>query len=539
MTARRLWFLCIVIAVGVLLCACSVYPPETQPTLATESTAATTAPTTVPTVETTVPTTEAPTEPQVPQWLREPVYPSYEALFSTDCKYEVNIETYSEYGTYDPCSWFVTDGETGLKYTLQLSSVADTNKLYIYCEAKKSGEFVWKKQEQRIKTLLGSDGRYAYVMDAEYSAEAPAQILQVDMLNGTEKIVAEADYFPEAHLSCAAVLYYAAYEKDSEKISIHRVYLPEQKDEFLVETDAPVAEFLLQIPKSTLGDIYWMAISKEMQQLVELELSNPESPFKSWRTEILWEEEQLLLTIAGEEAHDALTTGLSIHTDVRVMDTYQYCLQTDTVTEKKANWVPMLAGYDPSACILSDWETLPDADIQEAITGTVPSYLPVPILEGDGFYPAKLYLTDQGTVTAIVDGAFLQAKACADAVYCVTEDKKVVQIDYEGRVCNTLYVSDCDTLEVWGYYDKHLYLREDGRILDLDITQLTYRTLLSFGEAILVYNYYNTQIEQEPVLWVQIHEKDAVYVHTFNITEEAFTDAREWSSYGDTISYAE
>ena len=207
MTARRLWFLCIVIAVVVLLCACSVYPPETQPTLATESTAATTAPTTVP-------TTEAPTEPQVPQWLREPVYPSYEALFSTDCKYEVNIETYSEYGTYDPCSWFVTDGETGLKYTLQLSSVADTNKLYIYCEAKKSGEFVWKKQEQRIKTLLGSDGRYAYVMDAEYSAEAPAQILQVDMLNGTEKIVAEADYFPEAHLSCAAVLYYAAYEKE-------------------------------------------------------------------------------------------------------------------------------------------------------------------------------------------------------------------------------------------------------------------------------------------------------------------------------------
>ena len=536
MNARRFRFLCAVIAAAVLFSACSVQPQETQPTLPNESTAATTEPTTIPT---TVPTTQAPTEPQMPQWLREPVYPSYEDLFSIDRKYEVNIETYSEYGTYDPCSWFVTDGETGLKYTLNMSSVTGANKLYIYCEATKLAEFVWEKQEQRVKTLLGSDGRYAYVMDAEYSAEGPAQILRVDMLDGTDQVVAEADYFPEAHLSCGAVLYYAAYEKDSKLVSIHRIYLPEQKDELLVETDAPVAEFLLQIPKSTLGDIYWMAISEEMQQLVELELSNPESPFKSWRTEILWEEEQPLLTIAGEEAHDALTTGLSIHTDVRVMDTYQYCLQTDTVTEKKANWVPMLAGYDPSACILSDWEPLPDVDIQKNLTGTIPVQLPVPVLEGDGFYPAKLYFTDQGAVTAIVDGAFLQVQAYADAVYCITEDNKVLQIDYEGNICNTLYVSECDTLELWGYYNGHLYIREDSRILDLDLTELKYRTLLSFGEAIFVYNYYNTQVEQEPVLWVHIHEKDAVYVHTFDITKEAFTDARAWSSYGDTVTYAE
>lgn len=541
MNVRRFRFLCAAIAAAVLFGACSSLPQDTQPTLPNESTAVTTEPTTMPTTmptttPPTVPTTEAPTEPPMPQWLREPVYPSYEALFSIDRKYEVNIETYSEYGTYDPCSWFVTDGETGLKYTLNMSSVTGANKLYIYCEATKLAEFVWEKQEQRVKTLLGSDGRYAYVMDAEYSAEESAQILRVDMLDGTDQVVAEADYFPEAHLSCDAVLYYAAYEKDSKLVSIHRVYLPEMKDELLLETDVPVERFQLLPPKSTLGDLCWKAVSVEMQRLVKAERSDPNSPFKGGRTELLWETEAPLLTLAWEEAYDVLARTLWGEKGVESYTDYQYSLQTGEVTEKKPNRVPMLAAYEPSACILSDWEPLPDADIQEDITGTVPSYLPVPVLEGDGFYPAKLYFMDQGAVTAIVDGAFLQAQAYADGVYCITEDNKVLQIDYEGNICNTLYVSECDTLELWGYDNAHLYIREDSRILDLDLTERKYRTLLSFGDKMIVRAY---EPMREHQLWVDIHEKDAVYRHSFDITKEAFTDARAWSNYGDTVTYAE
>lgn len=530
MNAKRLWTFSAVLA-AVLLASCTQIPPETQPTQPDVTTVPTTISTTAPS---TVPTTEAPTEPAPPAWLREPVYPSYEELFSEDRKYESYAEKY--YETYDPCSWFVMDGSTGVKFSVKLSNVTDFIQLYIYSEAKDSGSFVWKAEDQRTKTLLGCDGRYAYVMDAEYSAEEPCRILRVDMLEETAETVAEADFFLDACFSSDAVLYYAAYTATDDKISIHRVYLPEMKDELLIEPDVPAEQFNLLTPESTQGEIRWHSLSQEMQSVLEEELSNPDSVFNDVRSKILWEEEGPVWDPVRAEALDYLCRVLYGEKYVEVYDRYCYNLETGTVTVRTLERVPMLAGYDPSACVRSPWEDIPGADIQETLTGKVPSHMPTPILDGEGFYPGKLYFVEQGTVTAVVDKLFLQVQAHEDAVYCVTEDKKILQIDYEGGICNTLYISDGDVLELWGYYDKRLYIREDNRFLELDLEELKYRTLLSFNDGKIVYKYYRMS---DHVLKVEVHEKDAVYVHTFDTIEEAFIDTREFSNYGDIYSEVE
>ena len=518
-----------------LLTACApMVPAETTTVPVTDATVAPTAvPTTIPA---TVPPTEAATEPVQPAWLREPVYPSYQELFSQDRKYESCAELYHE--KLDPCSWFVMDGNTGVKYTLELNNFTGpySNELYIYCEADGTGKTVWHDQDQRIKTLLGCDGRYAYVMDAEYSAEAPCRILRVDMLEGTEEAVAEAEFFLDVCLSCDAVLYYAAYEETEQKISIHRVYLPEKKNELLVEPDVPAEQFKLLTPESTLGDIRWHSLSQEIQLALKKELSDPDSVFKDVKSEILWEEEGPVWDPVRAEALDYLCRILYGEKNVEVYDRYHYNLETDTVTVRTLDRVPMLAGYEPSACVLSPWEELPDADIQETLIGRIPSRTPTPLLEGEGFYPGKLYFVQEGCVTAVVDEDFLQVQALEDAVYCVTADKKILQIDYEGSVCNTLYASEGDILEVWGYYDKCLYIREDNRMLELDLVELKYRTLISFDEGKIVYGVNRMNGDG---FGVDVHHKDAVYVHRFMIKEEAFLDTREWSNYGDTVSEVE
>ena len=527
MSANQLWIFTAVL-IALLLASCTQIPPETQPTQPDATTVPTTAPATA---STTVPPTEAPTDPPMPDWMREPVYPSYEELFSEDRKYESYAEKY--YEAYDPCSWFVMDGSTGVKFSAKLINATGSTQIYIYSEAKASGSFVWKAENQRPKTLLGCDGRYAYVMDAEYSAEGLCRILQVDMLAETAKTVAEADFFPDAYLSCDAVLYYVAYAETDDKVSIHRVYLPEMKDELLLEPDVPVAKFNLLPPESTLGDICWHSLSQKIQPLLKTVLSDPNSEFCDVRSKILWEEEGAVWDPVRAEAFDYLCGVLYSEKYVEVYDRYCYNLEADTVTVRTLDRVPMLAGYEPSACVLSSWEPLTNADIQDTLIGGTPSQKLQPILEGDGFYPGKLYLLNQGTVTAVIDKAFLQVQGYEDAVYCVTEDHKILQIDYDGRIYNTLYTSDCDTLEIWGYYDKHLYIREDNRFLDLDLVELKYRTLLSFNDGKIAYGYYRMS---DHVLMIDVHKKDAVYVHTFDIIEEAFIDAREFSNYGDTVS---
>ena len=62
-------------------------------------------------------------------------------------------------------------------------------------------------------------------------------------------------------------------------------------------------------------------------------------------------------------------------------------------------------------------------------------------------------------------------------MFYVSKDNRVLQLSYDGSVCNTLYVSDEEITDV-AYLDGYFYVLEGKKILQLNIEKGEYRVLI-------------------------------------------------------------
>jgi len=466
MKTKGLWIFFAAL-IALLLASCTQIPPETQPTQQDATTVPTAAPTTAPT---TVPPTEAPTDPPMPDWMREPVYPSYEELFSEDRKYESYL--LAPYGDPRPFSWFVMDGKTGIEYTLtQGPEETDNNALYVNNTADNTSQLVLRFADPAFAKLVGCDGRYAYLVDLIRINNQLCQIRQIDLLTEKTQIVAEAKRFLDVHICGDTVLYYASYDDITKTIVICRVYLPEMKAETLCEFKSYADEFDLEEPQSTTGDIIWGARNPDSGSLEFYRYSLSDGSISP--------------------AHDSNTQRI------------------DTA---------------PSTLINSPWQPLTGAEIQGTPAGGKPHRLALPRIDGEGLYPGKLYLVSEGHVTQLLDEPVIQVRDFEDAVYCVTEDNRLLQISYDGSVCNTLYHNGGKPLKILGMAGENLLILEENTLLRIDAANARFCALLSHDPEAEIIAW---EIDDENTLLLCVYRTDSFLRVYFNLDTGEFREDLE------------
>lgn len=464
-----------------LLTACHKYPVlpiETLSATETPTVTPTVPPATVPTVLPSTVPTAPPTETAV--WQTEPEYLSYEDYFSEDRPYNL-VNNQKE-------SWLIPEGDSFIKCSLNKS-----RHLYIRVSTEQETYAIPNSQSLCEHEILMADGKHAYLGNS-------TGILQIDLLTGniTGRIPAESIVNDTIYTFDGLVAYYADYTGG--KLQLCRVYLPEMRQDVLYTLDVPVYLFSGGYAESTLGKLSWMALNPDMQTVLTKELANPESPYRTPSLDLasLWEAEAPLGTKVYESTLMHLCEEIQNTTGIRAWTSYSYNTADGTLTEKTAVIDACFYGYPDyhdhfhpvevtlgEPIILSDaWKPLPNSDTVTPLpTGGRPDGTYKIEYSSFGTTPPKLYINIDGVYSVLLDIELKGAPYFVDprnGIFCITADNRILQLSYDGTICNTIYASNW-TLRDFINRDTVLYVIEKDTVLEIDTVNLQYRKLLRWA----------------------------------------------------------
>ena len=473
----------IVILLAVFLFAgCDQTNPEqttastTEPTTAATTqptTAATTQPTTAPTTEATTAPTEA-TEPTVDlSWQTAPVYPSYAEFLAAEPAFaELNCT-----------SWLIVEKDGGVEYSFDAESFT----------VMRDGKAVYHVPNQ--KELEGyhtwaADGKYGYIKN-------DTEILKIDLQTGD--VIGSIQI---GRILCirrivdSFVWYYV--EHDGEHFNICRVYLPEMKRDVLDSFAAPanVYEDDDTYTRSDGNYIRWVIRNPEMMELLETELKKPESSYQkpTFHNEVVdfsfvWQKENVLNEWDLNQLDMFLYT-VQEKSGIQAFVEYEYHIPSNTLTTRTGiidncyfgtgdphdHFKPEITEIAGPTVVNSSWKPIPNQDIQGVIPEKPMGTFTVEQLRF-GTDPMKLYRKQNGYLTELAELSFKTRQDREDAIYGITQDNRLVQLSYDGTVCNTLYTG-IGTLRDIMYLQNGFYLVDDNQIIEIDMATGQYRVLI-------------------------------------------------------------
>lgn len=496
-----------IFALILLLTACAAVPPEettAAPTTIPATVPAdtpTTAPATVPTTAPTEPTT-APTEPPITElipsmWMIEPEYPTYEALFSQNLPYA------------DYCfDWVVEQDGVYREYRIDSSeegilvSSYDLDADYLVPNTKD-----FRGEENDYPQFMGCDGKYAYF----YNMRDTNRIFQMELLTGEVRIIVEEErIYGYPTLVGGFVVYYVRPAGD--KGEVCRLYIPEGRVDVLCEMEKPEHLFNITYPATSQGKIRWHGLNPQIMERAIKEWENPESTYKRWAP--VTHPDTTPETIDFSDMWDTWNNGEFIIDDMHrdQIEFFFYFFERDTgilaleqtafdpaagTYNKKLGtldncWLgsgfphdhfnPVYEPLPVPQAIMGPWQELPGLEIQ----GTPSAAKEDPFVRSyrvPGSANRQLFLQEDGKLTLLLDKAWTPIKSTETAVYCLTDENSIVELSYDGSVCNTLYAADNGTLTNFVYSGGMLCFREDSRVLLLDIAAKQYRVLMDDPEV--------------------------------------------------------
>lgn len=507
---KRLLFLCI--SIVMLLCGCEQPPVETDGTEIPEASvtetkptptnvptvAPTTEPTTQPTEPPTEPTTqptEPPTEPgpTIPEftpelWLTDPVYPSYE-------------EFLKDPNGYTPSAWMKMVDGYGIQFNMGMDEI-----LTVESSVHDKTYRVPNAEALTGYGKIHSDGRHVYMISLPQRDSSAYEIIKVELLTGTVTDRIQIGSFITRWVENGIALYYLQYSEGS--YQVYRIYLPEMKQDLFCTLDAPEK---LCVPYSQAfykSGNTWTVINPELLAKVEKELKNPESQYKNHENYLdfseLWNAEdpvQALHLFYSEEQIwryqwlDWLYWAVQEDTGIHALLEYSFDPVSGTLTTRTGvidgcsfgsgmphdHFDPVEYEIGDPVLVESSWQPLAGMDIKTPLPAGDKPEGDIRILytsvEG---MPEKYYLGIDGVYqeTALETTIKIYSTAYGDdAIYCCTEENALIQLSYDGSICNTIYQSDCilGTVLDGGEF---LYVIEDDQILQIDIASGQYRVLL-------------------------------------------------------------
>ena len=456
---------------------------QTKPGETTEPTAKapivpTTAPTTAPT-ETTVAPTEP--EPQVLEpalWWREAQHPSYEEALAEPAAFCLS----------DTEAWLISEGDSAVCYSLE-NYFPD-------------GYFIASSAHQKIYTVPGSETLSAdYVVpiaaDMEFAYLASdSAVLKLDLLTGETAASVSCGKILASAVMDHYMLYYA--EHTGEAINICRVYLPEMKRDVLDSLEAPakIYEDDNTGALSGNGKLRWAIRNPEMMELLEAELKNPESSYQKavFNEEevdfsFVWTREDPLEERALNDLDMFLYT-VQEKSGIRAFAEYEYDLKAGQLSVRTAiidscyfgtgkphdHELPEITEIDGPTVVNGPWNPTPGWDIQGTVTGKPSGSFSVE-QRRFGTGPVKLYLKENGYLTEIAEMSLQNMQLRDDGIWGITQDNRVVQLSYDGTVCNTLYAGSGALKDII-YLEKGFYLVDNGQLVEVDAEAGKYRVLV-------------------------------------------------------------
>ena len=418
-------------------------------------------------------------------WLREPVYSSYEELFSQDRAY-AELKTENAYiGPESSRSWVVWDGDAGTLYTLirnpELPGARiGGDSLYIASDAWEAPARICSLDSLSEYYLQACDGRYAYFTKylEEGNTSRYNEIARLDLLTAELTTLVRADEIMDVYLCGNAVLYFSRIQEG--QLQICRMYLPEQKLEVLCKPDVPASLFAFNPPASTLGKLTWNTAIPEILAALEAELADPNSEYRKnptvYRYDLLWETEDPLNDLGLEKAAENLCIDLFWKDREGYLSCYVTCTydpETGTVRMPE----PGVTAKAPEL-VNGEWMPLPGAEIKALPTGEEKPDNAQAAIIGDGFFPGKLYCVADGILTALTQFPVIECAEGEDAVYCITEDNSLIQVSWDGKLCNTLYAGGDTPIQMVQQARGYVYIVEGDKILEISCTDQQYRVLI-------------------------------------------------------------
>ncbi len=329
-------------------------------------------------------------------------------------------------------------------------------------------------------TLLGADGKWAYLKN-------DTEILQMDLQTGKTARLVSGDFISDAYIAGRDALYYAV-KKDG-NLSVNRLYIPTMQTDILYKdfpADIPVSStiFKLYAPESTQGPVRWMCLNPEMLQLINRELSNPDSTYKASRNgvdlSVLWtaETQEMIRPL------EWLCFFLQEDTGVRAFAEGSYHQKTGAYTQRLGiidncwfgtgyphdHFNPEITRTEEPVSQIGEWVAIPNTPSAEPISATV---------YADRFLSGQLYLHQNGNLVP-QDTPISQTFSFQERTYCVTATNAIVPVTASGVENTPLYTAQTGTLREFTPLGNTLYFLDGDSLIELDMTGRRHRTILQY-----------------------------------------------------------
>ena len=310
-------------------------------------------------------------------------------------------------------------------------------------------------------------------------------------------------------------IFYRDLHSDAEKV-LYEGKVPETPSEDL--------RFIFS-PTTTLGTVRWWCMNPEFYAVLQAELANPDSQFKTnghHDYSEYWDNPDT--HPASIETAAFLCIDIQNHYNIPARIEYSIDPKTGELLADYGIIDSCERGsgdYNDHFNYENTWETPLDVldseplEVSNLIKLTPQQAEQVKNDEYNGlrlrailfseFGNGKPYLNQDGKATKLADIEAREIASDPYYIYCITTDNTIVQISPDGSICNTIYTSN-GVLDDLCYLTGSIYFKENDKVIRIDTITGTCSTILhtngsmsveSFGEdglyILVVQGLYNQQ----------------------------------------------
>ena len=413
--------------------------------------------------------------------------------------------------------WLVMDGDYGVAYHF------NSRNLEVRSSASELVYPVPNAETLQGCSMVATDGKYVYMKNK-------TEIMKVELLTGSIVGSLQTGKILVQNIVDCIVMYYVEY--DGENFNICRAYLPEMKLDVLDSFEAPSKVYAEHGTTYIDGSMRWILFNPELLGLMEEELKNPESSYQKltiygqendfsdmWTNEKFWDEDFLTW-------QDMFWYGVQEKSGIRAFVEYHYHMEDGTLSKRTGiidgcsfgtgelhdHFNPEITEISGPTVINGPWQTVHGQNIQGTVSGKPSGEFSVEQCSF-GTEPAKLYLCCDGYYTEFADISFKIREDREDAIYGITYDNRLVQLSYDGTVCNTLYTGE-DTLLGLVIVESYIYFADGDELLELDVKTNQYRVLVR-QEHLSSLGYYTK--DGQPFIYINATVGMAWNQHAYNL----------------------
>ena len=281
--------------------------------------------------------------------------------------------------------------------------------------------------------------------------------------------------------------------------------------------DVPTSEIelLFYAPTTTQGQVYWEMLNPAFYEIYLEELNNPNSSLKDSADLYLAVQEHYNTPMLVRYSCDFNTGALTAD-----FGWYDTCWQTKDCKHDHFNYentreeIPILLDVTPVE--IPNFSKLTGESPLEA-TDTVDAYV------YSEFGYGQPYVSLDYPTRKLADTPIIDIECSWEYFYCITTEKTILQISYDGKICNTIYTSE-NTLRDLTCLGNYLYFVDGSTVTCIDEAAGTWKPIVKFtaDDFDLGWHYRYNGVLQLVVRQGMYNEDYWYYPETSELKEETF-----------------